>query len=472
MSHSLFDRIAIVGLLVFGLIAAGALMRMLLTDPAPAFFGGSLRRAAAGMLRPADRSARWRHAGSRALSTLWARRWIVGPPVAAAALALHIPISWGPLADAKESAGYLETLWVVVAASLGLSVAMVAFAFQAFMSSGREIHGGTLREFADETLLLDAIRLGVLSLLVIGAVLLHIGHNSPAGWAAAWAIVLSAGTLVAVPYVVWRVVVSLDERQLLRMRSRRLKLTVKRAMFHQLTEQAAEAVLQQTRMPIERAYLAPQHGVRVDASGGGEVRDVKLGRLARGLQSRQGDAGGLTCHLAVSLGTRIDTGEPLLWLIGPTAQDPPRRIRRAIKVRRDPGDRPDQALLDQLKQLHRQALDAASEGLQERWRQVADSYEMVLLALPPAAATFDVPFSGAVAAPGFFGVGPLQRIQRYLFDEARAAVKNDNPELVDAISYFPAHIASRASKIGAPAIAASMLALYPSMYWLAQEHSQ
>lgn len=469
MSRNLFDPIAIVTLFVFELVLVAALMRILATDPASAFFGGSLRKAATRLLRPAGRRIRWQRDGGDALGSIWARRWWILPPAALGVLALQIPITWGPLADAKESTEYLETLWVVVAASLGLSVAMVAFAFQAFMSTGRETHGGTLREFADETLLQDAIRLGVLSLLTTGIVLLHVGHDNPAGWAATWAILLSIATLVAVPYVVWRVIVSLDERQLLRMRARRLKATVERAMRHQLTEQAAEVVLQKNHMPIKRAYVAPQGGSPVNAPYDGEIQDVKLGLIARTLR-RQGR--GLTCHLAVSLGVRVDAGEPLLWLSGPTSEKPPRRLRRAVKINRDPGDRPDQKLLDQLKHLHSQGLDAATVGLHERWRQVADSYELVLLALPPASATFDVPFTGAVASPGFFGVGPLQRIQRYLFDEAKAAIKNDNPELVEAISYFPGQIARRAVKIGAPAIATSMLSLYPAMYHLAQERSQ
>ena len=116
-------------------------------------------------------------------------------------------------------------------------------------------------------------------------------------------------------------------------------------------------------------------------------------------------------------------------------------------------------------------MQAARDGLDERWRQIADSYEQVLLALPPAAAEFDIPFVGAVAAPGFFGVGPLQRIQRYLFDETRAALDANNAQVVEEIAAFPSRIAAKAVTIGAPTIATSMLALYPDLYQLAQERS-
>lgn len=134
--------------------------------------------------------------------------------------------------------------------------------------------------------------------------------------------------------------------------------------------------------------------------------------------------------------------------------------------------KPGQALLEQLSQLHRQAAHAAREGLQERWRQIADSYEQILLTLPPATDAYGQPFIGAIAAPGFFGVGPLQRIQRYIFEEARTAVDADNAELIDEILAFPARVARRAVRIGAPVIASTMLSLYPALYQLAQERSK
>jgi hypothetical protein len=469
MSRTPLDRIELVVLLILGLGLTAALLRVLTADPAPGFFGGSLRRAATRVLGPSDRVSRWKRAAKDAGQTFRRVRWWLIPVPALAMLALPISIRWGPLATPKESTNYLDTIWIVVAASMGLSVAMVAFAFQAFMTSGRRVHGGSLLDFADETRLLGTIRLGVLSLFVTGTVLLKIGHDAPFGWAAAWAIVLSAWTLLAVPYVVWRVVVSLDERQLLLMRSRRLKATVARAMRHQLTQQAAEVVIQETRMPINRSLVTPVGAVTVEARKAGEVRDVKLGRIARQIQRRSRD---LKCELAVGLGDQVDVGRPLLWLRGPSAEHPPPWIRRSVVVNRDADRRPDRELLDQLASLHRRGLDAARDGLYEQWRQVADGYELVLLALPPASATFEVSFAGAVAAPGFFGFGPLQRIQRYLFDEVRAAVKSDQSELVDAITYFPQHIATSAMKIGAPAIATTMLALYPSMYILARRGSE
>lgn len=466
VSPSAFNRIAISALIVVDLGAVLALFRILISDPAPGIFGGSLRRAATRMLRPAARDARIRHRMRRVGAAIWRVRRPMTILLTAGLLAIPATVTWGPLASSTESTGYLQALWVVVAASLGLSVAMVAFAFQAFVSIGRDVHGGTLREFADETLLLDAIGFGMLTLVIIGAVLLHVGHESPHGWAAACAAVFSAATLVAVLYVVNRVVISLDERELLRMRSRRLNRTVQRAMFEQLREQAAESILQSTRMPIRRTYLPPQDSLAIPAGASGEVHDIRLGTLARAMKGQ-----GSNAELAVSIGNSVDQDEPLMWLLGAEARSS-WAIRSAVRIGRGPRQKPTQALLEQLGQLHRQAVQAARDGLEERWRQIAESYEQVLLALPPAAAEFDVPFTGAVAAPGFFGVGPLQRIQRYLFDETRAAIDANSTQVVEEIAAFPGRIAAKAIKIGAPTIAASMLALYPDLYQLAQERSK
>ncbi len=471
MTANQADRIEIAALLILGLGAAGAVLLVLISDPGPAFSGGSLRRAASRMLGPPSRAARGRQAADELGRSLWKRRWRIVPIFAIAMLAMPVTLTWGPLATVEDSTTYLDTIWVVVAASLGLSVAMVAFAFQAFMTGGRRLHGGTLLEFADETLLLDAIRLGVLSLFVTGAVLLRFGHDAPHGWAAGWATVLSALTLLAVPYVVRRVVISLDERELLRMRSRRLKATVTRAIQEQLIGQAARFYLQETRMPVTQALMTPDSGLRVCALAAGEVRDVKLGRLARMIRRRQRRGDPVSCELAVGLGDKVNAGGPIMWLHGLSSKRPPRWIRRCVVMDRKPS-RAEGDLNDLLELLHQQGLEAAREGRLEQWRQISDGYELALLELPAAAARFDMPFDGEVARPGVFGFGPLQKIQRYLFAELRAAVKSDHEELVDAIAYFPAHIARGAIEIEATTIATTMLELYPAMYVLAQRGSQ
>jgi hypothetical protein len=47
-----------------------------------------------------------------------------------------------------------------------------------------------------------------------------------------------------------------------------------------------------------------------------------------------------------------------------------------------------------------------------------------MLALPRAAAEYELPFAGAVAAPGVFQLGPLDRMQRYLYEEMEVALRS------------------------------------------------
>lgn len=63
----MFNCAAILALLIIDFAAVVALMRILSADPAPAFFGGSLKRAATRMLRPAGRKARYKRAASSGL---------------------------------------------------------------------------------------------------------------------------------------------------------------------------------------------------------------------------------------------------------------------------------------------------------------------------------------------------------------------------------------------------------------------
>jgi hypothetical protein len=116
-------------------------------------------------------------------------------------------------------------------------------------------------------------------------------------------------------------------------------------------------------------------------------------------------------------------------------------------------------------------MDAARTGAEQAWRDVADVYELILLGLPRAAEQFGISFAGAVAAPGFFGYGPVQRIASFLYDELSAALRSDRRELIDPISYFPQHIATQALDLNAAAVANEMLRLYPAMYALAARHA-
>jgi hypothetical protein len=385
-------------------------------------------------------------------------------------LVFSLPSIGGTFGDEEASADFLQTFWQVVAGALGLSVAMVAFAFEAFVSTSQRRLGGTLREFAAETHLLTAIRIGVLALLVDGAVLLGIGSGAPGGWAAAWATMLSGATLAAVPFVLNGVVRAVDLDELLKMRRERLKKSVDEAMAHQLTGQASEIVLRSYgSLPIERTWVKPQGEIALQAKTTGELRDVRLGVLARLAMRLRRQKHKDRISLLVGLGDQISPDTEVLAMSPQATPLDRRRALRSLKIKKSSAVKPpDRYLSDQLSLLHGQAIRAAREGAVEEWRSISELYRLVLLALPKAAVSLGVPFEGAVAAPGVFGFGPAQRIADHLFDELEAALQAGHKDLVDAISYQPAMVAREAMKLDALALSKEMLRLYPAMYRMAR----
>jgi hypothetical protein len=142
------------------------------------------------------------------------------------------------------------------------------------------------------------------------------------------------------------------------------------------------------------------------------------------------------------------------------------RVRRAFKVGRTRDWRDEQDLVAQIDRLHGIALSAIREHQASEWREIGTLYEFVLLALPKEAKALNLPFTGAIAAPGAFGFGPLQRIEGNLFKELDTALELNDAELVDAISYLPGKVAREAGRLGAYPVVRSMLRLYPAMYSL------
>lgn len=384
-----------------------------------------------------------------------------------------LPTPGGTFSNEAKSADFLGTLWQVVAGALGLSVAMIAFAFEAFMSTSQRRLGGNLREFAAETWLLFAIQLGVLSLLIDGMVLLGIGAGAPGGWAGMWATLLSAVTLAGVAYVLTRVVKSLDFDELVRIRRARLEASVEEAMWHQLIGQAAEAVLRGYEdLGIERAWIGKEGGHVVRAKRDGELRDVKLGVLLRLAVAAQRQGRQPKFELLVGLGARFEPEAELIATAATATAYERWRIRRALRLRRAREISPDRSLNDELARLHGQAMAVARAGRTEEWRAIGELYELVLLALPRAARKIGVPFEGAIAAPGFFGYGPLQRIAEHLGDELEAALSSSDAELVSAIAYVPGAMAQEAVRMGAVRVAIEMIKTYPRMYWLARREPE
>ena len=460
LSHTLFFT-----LLAANLFALGWFGLTLFLHPAPVVRRVSLRALARNLLIGKSRRERLR------------RRWIESRESRLVRLAsfaclgaiVFLPIDLAPgrtFGNPGSASDFIGTMWQVVAGALGLSVAMIAFAFEAFFSSAQRQVGGSLREFARDTHLLSAVQLGVLALVINGAVLLGVGHSAPAGWAAIWATVLSAGTLISVPIVLGRVVRSLDFDELVRLRRKRLQRIVEEAMWHQLQGQAAEALLRgMPELGVERDWISSGGLITVKAGREGVIGDVRLGSLQR-IAARAKRRWSPPIRLKCGLGDTVGRSSEILALAPAVNARERRAMRRAVRIRRPTDTPPDRRLTDQLDRLHADAKSALRDGQTEDWRPIGDFYRLVLIELAANAKRLGVDFEGAIAAPGIFSFGPVQRIVGYLRKELEAAVEGRSVESADAIAYLPGMIAREALEEGALVIARQMLSLYASMYWL------
>ncbi len=464
-------KAGVVGDLVFaavlcaGLIGVAWVALTLCLHPAPVARRLSLRRMARGLLighSPRERVRR------RWIETR-ENRLVRAVGFAALGAVIFLPIGFAPgqtFGDPDPASGFIGTMWQVVAGALGLSVAMIAFAFEAFFSSAQRRVGGSLREFARDTHLLSAVQLGVLALVIDGAVLLGIGHGAPAGWAAIWATVLSAATLISVPIVLSRVVRSLDFDELVRLRRRRLGRIVEEAMWHQLLGQAAEAVLRGSpALGVQRDWMRSGESVALRAGREGTIRDVRIGSLLR-IAARARRRWAPPIRLMQGLGDSVEKSSEILTLPLAASARERRAARRAVAIIRPTDTPPDRRLADQLDRLHADAKSALREGQVEDWRPIGSFYRLVLIELAANAKRFEVDFEGAIAAPGLLGFGPVQRIAGYLRKELEAAVESQSGDAADAVAYLPGMIAREALEQGAVTVARQMLALYASMYWL------
>ena len=465
---TLIDKVLLVSVVGVELAVVALTMLTLSWYPAPVLGRMSLRRRAKRLLRPADANERRLLLVHQVKTVGWSGRFVLYAMLIGA-LWLPIQVPFSILSSSKETGEYLGALWQVVAAALGLSVAMVAFAFQAFSSSReRSSHAGTLREFAYASFLVVAIEVGLLSLAVDGIVLFGPWGLHHKGWAGAVAIVLSAITLAGVVLVVHRILRQLDDRVLTRMRERRLAALIREAIRAQLISQAADRWLADASLPVERQAFVLTPGYTLSGRREGWLADIRLGPLLR-WQHRAGLPGKSQIRIHAGVGNRVSEDTTVMSCLTVPSPRAAKLLRAAFVVRTSLEEPADQQLLLLIEHLHGAAMDAARSGHEREWRSIAASYEAVLLGLPRASRAWGFPYEGALMSPGFFGRGPVHRIRDYLYDELTTAVANNHRSLVSTIAFFPQRVSVEAARLGAPSIATPMLSLYPAMYRIAMQ---
>jgi hypothetical protein len=460
------DGLLVVVLVVAGLSLTAAIFRMLLIHPVPVFGHGSVRAATARLLPAIGRRRR----AARLLSD---HQIAVALVIFGLVLAITFAPDWHvdipPLNDEAAARAYLQTLWQVLAAAVGISIVMIAFVLEAFLSSGEKRHGGTLREFAADTWLLIAIDLGAATLITVGIVLQGNLRSAPAGWAGAMAILFSGIAVVVLLAVIPRRILRvIDPEQLRRLRSERTNEAVDDALREQIVGQVGDHLLlaSEGTSRLTRGISALAGAWIASASRDGYLHDIRLGQLARVARKLPK---GQSVDVLVAAGNEVQRGQPLACVPHGQSALARRRTRRAFVVRRRTSVRSIQALNRTLDRLAQQGLDAVRQRQEGEWREIGQLYRDVLVKFPSVASQLGVPFEGGVSRPGLLGYGPTSRLLDDLRDDLREVLVVDDPRIADALAHIFLFVAEDARGLKAKAIIRDTLGMYVAMYVLSRE---
>ena len=380
-------------------------------------------------------------------------------------LFLPIPTKFGPYAESKASTSFLNQQWLVVAAVLGLAVAVVGIVMTAFLASSRNAADLSVREFAMGVGYTNILYVGVAAILVNGMALFPLGTNAPAGWPAFWSTLVSIAAVVGVLVVFERGLDALDPRRLAIARTRRLVRETAAVVDTQLVRVSAETWLQQQPdSRLKRRLTPPEASQVLRTQHAGRIRDIRIRKLTK-LADGLANTGTITLLGEDVLERQVDRDTPLV-AVPASATAVLGSVRRTFRIaRRSPPA--DQVLIATLEGLHTQAMQAVRVGDLTQWRSISQGYRDVLLAFPRARAESGLDISlDQLIAPSLLPTGPVDRITAWLVDEVRAALASGHADVLLAISSFPLSVARAASQLAAASIVQRMLNLYPLLYQL------
>jgi hypothetical protein len=357
----------------------------------------------------------------------------------------------------QTSSNFLGILWQVQGAALGLSLAVVLFAFQSVHGNR---HGVPLREFAEETWLFPIFYAGLIGLVLDGTVLLDMGHGAPGGWAASWATMWAAGTAIALGFLFVFTVHALDSRVLQTFRLRQTRRTIESAVEDVIFRRVAQVVLDQfcKANAIEYASLfgrPAQGAVPVLARREGEVRDIRLRRL-RQLGADSAERGVSKPLLRAEIGTAVRPGTDLA-AIDASYGDSASRIARSFSIGRLRTD----AFRSVLEDLHEDADRAIRTPSPATYSAIAELYEHLLLVFPETWARYGQRYTGGIAS----GANPFELsvqdyVERQLYEEMTLAARSGSRDIAHDALDLPIAVAQRALELRALALTTRMVSLW------------
>jgi hypothetical protein len=410
-------------------------------------------------------AALWR----RMTSSFWPFLWIAGASIGLLAAA---PAHWTLSALRRDDAarGFLETLWQVDAAAIGLSVAIVLFAFELVWSTR---YRGTLRRFAEEVWLVYVLALGLAALFTIGADLLGFGSGAPGGWAATWAAATSALALASLPVLLLRAVAATDPETLHERNLRQVRDLTIAATEQDIFRRLALGILKQEAdsagvdMQVLWFSDPPPGAKAVYPRKAGTVTGIRLRRVRRIGSGEPGSQQGAVPSVLVEIGKYVGPDTAIAIVPNDASKAQERAARRSIKVT---AERRRDLLRDAIEKLHEGALEAIRSGLPVSYGDIADEYLEILIALPTAWRRYGVAYAGRVAGGASpFEMNSLDWLGDNLWEELREASRGTSREVARAAFFLPYRVAIRAIDLNASALFTKMLALYVQLYPVVRE---
>jgi hypothetical protein len=374
--------------------------------------------------------------------------------------ALFIPgPAWLPAVQRPaEATAFLGLLWQVIAAAAGLSITVVFFALQS-MSTGR---GSAVRDALLVGRFQSAIYLSIASLFVTGLDLLHVGHDAPGGWAAAWATLLSGLAVLAVAARIAGLASVMSPAFLQRRRIASIRRSAETHVDQEALSRVALNILDSTheRLGFEWSVFRSSAGHAIaTAARAGTVRDVQLRRLSK-LAVRARDSGSGAVRLATYLGATVSAGDGVVFRSSEDAELA-KRPRRLVRVGTPRAAQLSPDLFSLAEELHSEAIQAIRDARLTDYQGIAEAQRELLLAMPNAwQARYGQTYTHELAQDVFpLRFGPVSRVVRNMYEQMRAAVGTGLQDLALDVAYEPLHTASKAARLDAPGLAKELLDL-------------
>lgn len=382
----------------------------------------------------------------------------------AAILATFLPMPgshFGELASSTLARNFLRDLWQVEAAVLVLSVAVILFAFQAVASTRS---GASVREFAEDSWLLQILYLGFLGLLVDGLVLLGVGHGGVEGWPGTWAALLSFGGLFSLPLLFARAIRSVDPTSLHRHRLKRFLRAIRRSVEADRLDLAALRVLQVRSKESGIEYslynlaglLRNWHVIKPKRAG--IVDDLNLCGFKSITQRSDAEAAATFApRISVRLGQAVSSDSVVLMLAPSSTRRALRAGRNIVRIRRPPTRN---RLTQAVERLHGEAIGAITQSDLNGYRLIADAYFVTITAFPEAWAVFGIRLSHSLMQELYpMGFSSIDHMKRNLYQQIRAIAASGNRELADLAIAIPYRVSASAVEEGSDFVFNSMLDL-------------